>query len=215
MFVSISFLWMFIAETYWTRPSQWMIGNYKSAVLLVNIFSSKFEWIAKELGGAWTWYDTFSTLHRGVSTSIRYIKIYCTVDERNPGPVLYQTTGNIQIFAISTGVGPSSSTTSQHIHCLHFSAPFNGFQVTHVAARHAFQQLNRNLHGCRVLRAHGGWALGFAQKITLKRGAKYGIYQTISHVIFDGKMWEFRVVKALDKSVNHLFLCNNRNHHIQ
>lgn len=56
--------------------------------------------------------------------------------------------------------------------------------------------------------------LKFVQNITLKREAKYGIYQTIPHVIFDGKMWEFRVVKALDRSVNHLFLCNNRNHHI-
>ena len=36
----------------------------------------------------------------------RYIKIYYTVDERNPGPVVYQNTGNIQTFDISTGVGP-------------------------------------------------------------------------------------------------------------
>lgn len=139
-----------------------MIGNYKSVVLFVNIFSGKFEWIAKELGGAWTCYDTFSPLHRGFQRLLDTSKY--TVDERNPGPLVYQDTGNIQIFDISTGVGPSSSTTSQHIRCLHFRAPFNGFQVTHVAARHAFQQLNRNLHGCHVLRAHGGWALRFAQK---------------------------------------------------
>ena len=79
------FKYMFMAAIYWTRPAQWMIGNYKT------IFSGKPECIAKELGLAWTCYDTFSTLYRGFQRLLH---------GRHPGPVVYQNIGNIQIVTV-------------------------------------------------------------------------------------------------------------------